>query len=413
MGNLQSLLSVLDGVAGTFGFRETRFDADNLMETALRRAGRQTFRDRSFERSLRMLLDCYAAEAQLNVFGRLAAKWDVLRCLNNLLRFEAEEERHPEIVGAPIDRPVFITGFPRSGTSFLHSLLSQDQSILMPRCWQTISPYPERNKSRDQRQEQVERQLAIFQRLAPEMETLHPLNADSPQECTEITAQVFQSLRYETTHRIPSYQEWIDGHGHLDAYRFHKRFLQHLQHQQHGGEQWILKCPDHVQALSTIESVYPDCRFVFVHRDPLRVIASAAKLTEVIRRPFARYVDKKELGRQVVGRIMESANIMVAHASRADRILHIHYAELVRNPMLVIEKLYEQLDLELSASAQQRMIAFLAQSRHHGGRDYNLAEFGLDPADLSIRFESYMNCFDVHRESPAWQSPDRMRAIAA
>jgi hypothetical protein len=74
----------------------------------------------------------------------------------------------------------------------------------------------------------------------------------------------------------------------MEAYRFHRRFLQHLQHQglphgPHGADQrWVLKCPDHVFCLDAIRAVYPDARMVFVHRDPLKVLLSVTRLTVAI-----------------------------------------------------------------------------------------------------------------------------------
>jgi hypothetical protein len=407
-------LRAFDGLADGFGWGKSGFTAEALATGALRQAGRSAFQDRSFEGPLQLLLECYGREANLNLFGRFAAKWDVSRCLANLLRLEEEEEAAPAILEEPIVKPIFITGSPRSGTTFLHTLLAQDPSIAMPRCWQTIFPYPAKGARRDTRRRQVQRQLSFFQRLAPEMATLHPLNAESPQECTEITSQVFQSLRFETTHHIPSYQKWIDTTGHLAAYRFHKRFLQHLQHQQ-DARRWILKCPDHVHALNAIETVYPDCGFVFVHRDPLRVIASAAKLTEVIRSPFARSVDKHEIGRQAVGRTLESAHTMMARTrtTAPERLFHIHYADLVRDPMGVVESLYGQFGVEMTGEGRERMQRFLAGSHQHGTNHYSFEEFGLDPQNLSAQFASYMNHFNVLRESPAWKSQSPARAAIA
>ena len=140
---------------------------------------------------------------------------------------------------------------------------------------------------------------AAFERLAPEFRGLHPLDATSPQECSEITAHVFRSLRFDTTYRIPTYRAGWTRAGHLPAYRFHRRFLQHLQHQARhsGGRRWVVKCPDHLFALDAIRSVYPDARLVFVHRDPVKVLLSVAKLTEVVRRPFTRRIDPAEIGR--------------------------------------------------------------------------------------------------------------------
>jgi hypothetical protein len=68
------------------------------------------------------------------------------------------------------------------------------------------------------------------------------------QECSEISAHVFRSRRFETTHRLPHYRTWLDRSGDLSAYRFHKRFLQHLQHRR-GPGRWIVKCPEHTFSL--------------------------------------------------------------------------------------------------------------------------------------------------------------------
>lgn len=375
-------------------------DADALVATALRRAGRKDFSDRSFVDPLRRLLRAYNEEADLSVFGSYAARFDVLRCLVNLLNFDAAEEARPDILRRRIVRPVFITGLPRSGTTFLHTLLAQDPTNAVPRFWQLIYPYPLRTclTPADCRRTRVARQLNVFRHLSPELDGLHPVETDAPQECTDITAQVFQSLRFDTTHRIPSYRRWIDAHGHDAAYRFHRRFLQHLDAQV-PGRQWILKCPDHIFALDAIQAIYPDARIVLVHRDPLNVLASVAKLTELLRRPFTRRVDRKEIGREVSDRWAEGAARMVAAASHAgaNRILHLHYSDVISAPMQSMAALYRHCGMSLGEDAKRHMQAYLQRMPRggYGVHRYSLAEFGLDAAHLRERFSRYIDVFGV------------------
>ena len=285
-----SVLNIADGVADALGILRRPLDADALLAVAQRRSGLRDFGDTSFIDPLRRLLISCAEEASLSLVGRMATRWDVLRFLTNLLRFQDAERRDPGILDQEIRQPIFITGLPRSGTTFLHRLLMEDPDNRAPLVWQTIYPYPLSKPARggrDARPSRVARQLRAFERLAPEFRGLHPLDATSPQECSEITAHVFRSLRFDTTYRIPTYRSWLDADSHLPAYAFHKRFLQHLQHQGDGGR-WVVKCPDHLFALDAIRTVYPDARLVFVHRDPVKVLLSVAKLTEVLRRPFTR-----------------------------------------------------------------------------------------------------------------------------
>jgi hypothetical protein len=105
-------------------------DAGVLIDKALKRAGRGGFSDLSFVEPLNLLLKSYAEEADLSVFGRYATRWDLERCLANLLRLDVAEEESPDILARPIRKPVFITGMPRSASSFLHMTLSLDPPTL-------------------------------------------------------------------------------------------------------------------------------------------------------------------------------------------------------------------------------------------------------------------------------------------
>jgi hypothetical protein len=379
--------------------RPNAFDAEALMRRALRRAGRKTFSDLSFVEALKRLLRAYEQEADLSGFGRHAVRFDMLRCLANFLRLDAAEEENPAILSRPIARPIFITGLPRSATTFLHTLLAQDPAHAAPRCWQLIYPYPTPLFGARTRQIQVGLQLGFFRLLSPGLEGLHPMAADAPQECTDITAQVFQSLRFENTHRIPSYQSWLDAHGHEAAFRFHRRFLQHLDAQA-PGRRWVLKSPDHVFSLKAIRAAYPDARIIFLHRDPLSVVASCVKLAELLRRPFTRHLDRKEIGEQVSSRLVESTVQMRQAAEQDAGILHLHYREVVSAPIETARRLYRHCGIPLEGDAEARMHRWLqaAGPSHHAR--YSLEEFGLDAADLRARFARYMQSFDI---APEWK----------
>lgn len=233
----------------------------------------------------------------LSLVGRSATRWDIVRFLSNLLYVQDGFSRLPQMQQEPIDKPIFITGLPRSGTTFLHRLMMTDPRNRAPLVWETIYPSPAAGTA-EKRIAKVARQLRTFEWLAPEFRGLHPLDATSPQECSEITAHVFRSLKFDTTYNIPSYRNWMDADvvRHLPAYRFHRRFLQYLQHHDRIPHRWVLKCPEHVFALKAIRTVYPDARMIFVHRDPIKVLLSQSRLTQVLREPFTRKLDPRSLG---------------------------------------------------------------------------------------------------------------------
>ncbi|HET7491399.1 MAG TPA: sulfotransferase [Bradyrhizobium sp.] len=391
-------------------FLQQPWCSGDLIERARRRAGLQDFGDTQFQQGLEVFLRACAEEADLSLFGRLGTRWDIARLLSNLLRLHDEELRSPGILDDSIVQPIFITGLPRSGTTFLHQLLTADEGNLVPRVWQLIHPYPTRRDqaASDRRRLRVARQLRMFQLLSPQFRQMHPIGADSPQECSEITAHIFASPRFDTTYNVPSYRRWLDGIGHLRALEFHKRFLQHLQHQSGRRGRWVLKCPDHVFALAEIRAVYPDARFVFVHRDPLRVMASVARLTEVLRRPFTRHVDRVALGHQECERWSLGAELMVRAAEEepfAKPIFHLHYNELVGDPVASVENLYRHFGITLAPSVASN-IARIVKSNPNGGygaNRYRFDEYGIDANEIRKRFTCYLARFGSSAE------PERSR----
>ncbi len=393
-----SILSLADGVADTLGLLRRPLEAEPLLAAARRRSGLSDFGDASFVDPLRRLLSACMDEASLSLVGRMATRWDVLRFLTNLLRFQDAEARDAGIQRQQIERPIFITGLPRSGTTFLHRLLLNDPDNRAPLVWQTIYPYPPA-QGRDTRPARVARQLRAFERLAPEFRALHPLDATSPQECSEITAHVFRSLRFDTTYQIPTYRQWLDRASHASAYRFHRRFLQHLQHQAPGGR-WVVKCPDHLFALDAIRTEYPDARLVFVHRNPVKVLLSVAKLTEVVRRPFTRRLDPREIGRQESARWLEGTQQMVAvgdDAGLPEPIHHVHHNALVSDPVGTVAVLYRHFGLPL-APGVAAAVGKYARERPQGGygpRDYRFEDHGLDTDTERQKFRGYTERFGI------------------
>jgi hypothetical protein len=401
------LLRGFDRAVGNMGLFNESLRPEALIQLAQRRTRLREFGEWSFHEPLTVLLRAYKEESDLTTLGRFAVRWDIVRFLSNLLRLCEEEKKAPEILNEQISAPIFILGLPRSGTTFLHNLMALDPGNLAPRAWQTIYPYPLRRReltNRDPRPRMVARHFARFLRIAPELPSLHPLEAEGAQECIEITGQVIRSMRFDTTHYVPSYERWLDAAGHLEAYQFHKRFLQHLQHQ-NGPGQWILKSPDHIFALDALLQVYPDARLVLLHRDPLHVLASVAKLTEILREPFARKVDRQQIGRQVSKRWSLGSRLLIETSMRlresTRRIVNLRYSSLVRDPLATLKAVYCHFNLVLRPQAQARINHFLANRPNggHGQNTYRIEDYGLDRENEIRRYRDYKLHFQIGCES--------------
>jgi Sulfotransferase family len=403
-------LRLSDSVANLLGLLNRPLDPDPLIQSARRQTGLRDFGDTSFIGPLTRLLDACSTESALSIVGRSATRWDVVRFLSNLLIVQDASARCPEMTTAPIQQPIFITGLPRSGTTFLHRLMLTDPANRAPAVWETIAPSPIAG-TRKQRIARVARQLKAFEWLAPEFRALHPLEATSPQECSEITAHVFRSLRFDTNYHIPSYRNWLDADvvRHLPAYRFHKRFLQFLQHQdgrhQDGSRpRWVLKCPEHLFALQAIRAVYPDARLVFVHRDPVKVLLSQARLTEVLRRPFTRRLDPRTLGPNESRRWLDGTRRMMAVGDDAgfpEAVCHVHHMDLISDPVSTVEGVYRHFGMtpapQMSSAIEEYVTA--KPKGGYGTHSYHFEDHGLTEQEERAKFRPYMVRFGVTAET--------------
>lgn len=370
--------------------KATRFDVKPLADPGLVEA-------------LAALTSSLQEEASLSPFGRLAVRWELKRMLSTLLILADAEREDPAILTRPLAPPLFIAGLPRSGTTFLHGLLAEDPANRAPRMWEAIYPYPaHRAAGFGAGRRKVQLQLRIFTRLVPGISSLHPTHADAPQECTEFTSHVFRSPRFDAVYRAPSYHAWLDASGYDEGYRFHARFLRHLQAPGEVPRHWILKSPDHVFSADALSRVFPDAMMVFVHRDPGHVLASAARLTELLRAPFTTAIDRREIGRKVADYWQAGMRRMVALADcpsfpLRSRLVHVQYRSLVADPMGTITRIYDAFGLELLREARVAMAAKVTRVSNggYGANHYRPEAFGIDPERERERASVYAQRFGV------------------
>jgi len=374
-------------------------DQQALLEKSRRATGLKDFGEPPFATALAILLRSLEQDARLNLVGRLAVQSELVRVLCNRLLMQRDRERFPGIAREEIRRPLFITGLPRSGTTYLHALLAQDPGCRAPLVWEVMhpSPPPEAGSYRsDPRILRTRRQLAWIDVLMPEFHRCHAIGPCLPQECIAMTDHSFLSYLFESVYFVTSYRSWHDRQDKRPAYHCHRRFLQHLQWRCPGGK-WVLKAPSHLMALEALFEVYPDAQVVLTHRDPLKVLPSCASFAQAFTGP----IDREQLGAEVSRRWADSAVLVTRLRSQrrelAGQFFDVAYPELVRDPLAVVIGLYRHFGRELSREAEQAMRLFVAchPKDRWGAHRYSLQEFGLQPAEERRKFREYMEYFGV------------------
>ena len=254
----------------------TRLFATDLIETAKRRSGLDDFGEGAFFEALSRLLESSQDEARLNLIGKIALKTDVLETLCARLQMERDRRLYPDITRREIHEPLFIVGLPRSGTSVLHRLLGADPEHRSPLMWEVRSPSPPTRDDEKPRIQRATQSCNFFNWLVPTFRYVHTVGAEVPQECVSLMTPTFLSDQFDAMYYVPSYRAWFFRQDLRPAYKYHRRFLQHLQFRR-PGRRWILKAPTHMFAMPALLSVYPNALFVQTHRTPIDSMASVVE----------------------------------------------------------------------------------------------------------------------------------------
>jgi hypothetical protein len=352
------------------------------------------------EEPLERLMRAYRDEAALTTLGRVTVRELIVSLLENLLHLEAERARMPGIADRKIAAPVFIIGLPRTGTTLLHGLMSEDPDNRVPRTWEVMFPatFPNTEQGIDSARKVTAGRLAWANRLAPQFKTIHPIAPDLPQECIAITAQVFMSIQFHTTHDVPSYETWFEQHSQRLGYEFHNRLLQHLEARR-PGQRWVLKAPGHLFALDDLLARYPDAKIIQTHRDPLRVMASMASHATVLRRAFSDSADPERIAADWTQRWAQALRKFLAIRDRSpsQQFLDLGYDDIETSPLETVERVYAFLGWRLADAARAAMSRFIDANpkNKHGVHRYSLAQYGLDREAEMRRFGDYCARFNI------------------
>lgn len=368
-----------DRAAAALGDRRLSLDPDQLIARARRRTGLRDLGAPPAEEPLfRLCADL--DRGGLRPIGRLAARGMLDQLVATRLELTPRLARAGH---AAIERPLFIVGPPRTGTTFLHRLLACDPSA---RC---LSEAEALYLPGTRRQRPRAATYALFQRLSsrlvPGLARRHDRrDPTAPEEEIALLARSFTCSVFGMFCDLPDYDRWLGARAHadwLEVYRYHRRQLELVEASRPGGF-FVLKTPAHGAAPTALLEIYPDALLVQTDRDPADVAESLLDLELHARALFTaadRY-DAEAAGRCVLAFLRGSIDRMTEGRRMApDRVVTVRYRDLIEDPLAQVRRLYEAWRRPLTDDAVSRMRGLL--SRQHGSarspRRDRLASWGL------------------------------------
>lgn len=339
---------------------------------------------------LAILCNSMEDDVQLQIFGRRTARHAVLQALVARMRLAKMRRERPEIFDTPLNDPVIVVGLARSGTTFLHRLLSAAPEARGFAAWELREPIP---GEVDHRREREEAAFQWMNKHAQAMQTIHYSSPDTASECYPLLNPSLVSPGFAIPWRCASYMHWLTEQDLSQSYAYYRSFLQLLQ-SENPDRRLTMKSPAHLPFLEELVNATPEAKIVYIHRPPEETISSAASLSLASGSMVSRRFDPPRSAAVAI----QIAEFSLERAARAREslgkrlsICDVEYEDLRRSPVETIAEIHRVHDLPWTEETRERVRSFAEENpQHKRGRHRHAPEdFGLTRAELAERFSQY------------------------
>ena len=259
----------------------------------------------------------------------------------------------------PIEKPLFIIGNLRSGSTFLHRLLSRDtEAFTSLTTWDIyLTPSVTEKKitkffSRLDHKlgGHVHRLLYAFDRRTLGQFKIHRISFFQPEEDENILLHIWDSFwvsfLFPFMDELPNYQhfdEALPPEYRRRIMKFYKSMLQRHMYAT-GKKYFVAKNPAFSPKIATLLEFFPDARIIYLARNPLDMLPSTVSWINYARRVFTDPQEKYLYLDEIVDLTQHwyryPLQYLDAHPS--PRHLILNYDDLVQRPEQVIRSFYEQ-----------------------------------------------------------------------
>lgn len=344
--------------------------------------------DQAFTDDLGFLLQCFARVTDLTPLGWIVQLRSAEQRLENRLRIKWIHAQSPRVAAEPIERPVFIVGLPRTGSTFVHRVLANAGSHRGPLLWELQrTGLGQDAASAARARRAVERDAKALTRLAPDYDAIHPLRADRPEESIALMWRTYFPLSCAP---LPDWRAWLDQVDVTADYEYLKQALQVLQYGRQ-RRRWILKFPGHAAHLDVIRQVFPDAQFVWTHRDPVPAVSSFCSLVEALTGVHCKQTDPVAIGRAWLGILADSIarGRKLRRALPDDTVVDVSSHRLASDPHRYVPQLFERIGAAWTHRDRDDLNAIAGPPGRTPARTYTLERYGLSAAAVEEAFGDY------------------------
>lgn len=259
--------------------------------------------------------------------------------------------------------PLFVLGHWRSGTTHLHNLLALDDArFAFANTYQVVNPFTFLTTEAFNTRR--------FRRLLPDTRPMDnvALSFDAPQEdefapCLICGRSLYPGISFPRhADRYERYLTFRDvPQAEIDEWK--RAFLWFLRKVTlRTPRPLVLKSPPHTARIQLLLEMFPDARFVHIHRDPFAVYRSMLHYYDTagwytyLQRPDLSTLEARILRRYTV---LYDAYFEEKALIPEGRFWDVAFAELDRNPLGTVQDIYRRLDLPGFEAFEPKLRAYV------------------------------------------------------
>jgi hypothetical protein len=384
-------------------------DENSLIERAKANTGLSDFGSSDWYEPFKIFIKALDEESELNLMGRLMTRSDILMNLEARLRVEDTYKRHPEIADQQLSPVIMIVGSGRSGTSAIQNLLSLDPDHGTPKSWESLFPCPPPEAATyrtDPRIAIAHGRVDQWNRVTPEIMSMHEFGGDMPTELIQVETLAFQNGAWLDLYGlVPSFDAHLTNSNFIASITYAKRVLKLLQWK-NPRKRWLLKSPDTMRYMPGLFQVFPDTQLVWMHRDPIKCVSSMVSLVGTL---FWIRSDKP-LNEQAIAQLTNPAGLAGLFGMVMDqieqglvpkeRLRSVQYLDFVADPLKTVQKLYRDMGIQMTDRAKAAMEKYVHENPRESrpAHKYSTGDAARQKEERKL-FARYQTLFGVQSEA--------------
>jgi hypothetical protein len=276
----------------------------------------------------------------------------------------------PQIACTQIKPPLFILGHWRSGTTYLHNLLATDPQFAYPTMYQVLNPHTFLSTERYSKMLFVSPKTRMMDNMS--------IDANVPFEDEFATCGTLHSPflswvfprageeydKYLTFRGVPTQEiaEWTAA-----LALFYKKLTWKY------NLPLLLKSPPHTGRIKLLLDMFPDGRFVHIHRNPYLVFQSTQRQTRVSLRTMGlQHADVQRINAAIIYRykIMYDAFFEERVLIPDGRLHEVSFEDLEKDPVGQMKRIYDHLDVPGFGAMQPSLQRYLGSTVNYCKNTY-------------------------------------------